>query len=134
MVITAQVLKAVRPKINEALLAIGKEFDLGFQAGSVSYDDKTATFKLNVGVKNDDGTVVSREAVDFERCGEQYGFEAGDLNRDFEQNGVRNTIIGLCVKAPKFPVLVARADGKKYRMRASHVLRALGREVPAWIQ
>lgn len=107
-----QTLKIVREKMDEALASLA---DIGIhaKAGHISYQDRNATVKVEIAVMGENGEVVSKEALDYERYRDMY--ELPELGSTFVSGGVMYTITGLKPRSTKYPVLAERVDGKVFK-------------------
>lgn len=107
-----QTLRIVREKMDEALAVLA---DIGIHAkvGGISYQDQNATVKVEIAVMGENGEVVSKEALDYERYREMY--DLPELGTTFVNRGVMYTITGLKPRSTKYPVLAERVDGKIFK-------------------
>jgi len=124
MAMTAALLRQLRPEIEAALADLGKKYGIGFEVGDAKYSGSHATLKLEIGVLDDDGKVVNKEAENFKFLAPMYGLSESDLGRQFMLSGKMHTIIGLNPNAPRFPILT-ECHGRKYRVPVESVKRAL---------
>lgn len=128
-------LKVLREQINAALEAVAKANGIKLVCGNCSFDPAgLATFKLEAFEILDDGTVQSREAINFTNYCEGFGFSPEDLNRTFQMRGTEYKLIGL-KPGCRLAAIVLR-DGKTYKADAAQVARILHPELtlPASVQ
>jgi len=119
-------LRTVRPRVDQALEALGKELGVEFNLGNASFDDKTATFKLNIAVIGEDGEVVDVEAETFKQRATLYGLSPDDLGKTFNTNNGTFKITGLKPSRRKYPISADRVDdGKGFKFTAENVKRCL---------
>ena len=113
-----QTLKVIREKMNEAL-AVLEEIGIHTNVTNISYQDQNATVKVEISVMGENGEIVSKEALDYERYRDMY--ELPELGTTFQNRGQTYTITGLKPRSHKYPVLAERADGKTFKFPRSAV-------------
>lgn len=113
----------------QALLDRFEGANVKLTLGNCSYglNGKLATFKLDAALIGEGGEVTSREASDFSDLASLYGFEPGDLNKEFTYHGKKMKIVGLLPRSHKFPILVQDGD-RRMKYPSSTVLAAIGRK------
>lgn len=134
--ITSNLIKEVRPKLNEAVKGVAAEYGLAFRFGDARFDDNTATFKVEMTFAATDGYDPAKAKWD--SCCKLYGFEPEDFGKEFSfvgEDGVFR-ISGINTKAQKNTILIQRIpDGKEYMTSPLAVRTALGKlqttQVPA---
>jgi len=99
------------------------------EAGRASYGDGYFEIKVRFAKAGQ-----SPEAEAFRQASEHFGLKAEDLGATFQSANKTFTITGLSPRSVKFPVLADNEDGRGYKFKASTVCRALGREVPDYLQ
>ena len=105
-------LRIIREKMDAALASL-EEIGIHAKATNISYQDQNATVKVEISVMGENGEVVSKEALDYERYREMY--ELPELGTTFTNRGTTYTITGLKPRSTKYPVLAMRADGKTFK-------------------
>jgi len=120
------VLREMRPRIDDALIALGKEYGVVFSVLKGKYTDNNVVFQLSASLISKDGSVLTPLADDFKRFAKNYGLQASDLGRDFTLRGVVYTLKGLNPRARTRPFIATRGDGKDYIFTAVDVRAALG--------
>ena len=106
----------LRIKIDQDLELLAKKHGLKISAGSCKYegDGSAATFKLEVAVINENGTVESKERAAFRSLASLYGFKPEHLDRELTIGGRRMKVNGLMPRRAK-PVLMRElSSGKEY--------------------
>ncbi len=102
-------LRNLRHAIDDALAEIGTKYGIVFKAGNASFDSNNATFKLNLSVRGEDGTVKSKTRVALETFYPMYVDKIITLRgRGGSEQG---KVVGYNNKAHKFPFLVETASG-----------------------
>lgn len=125
------ILKDLLKEFSDTKLA---EFGVSLQmkGGTMNRDKTNLSLRMDLSLINVDGTVETREAVDFKAFASAYGFKPEDLHKEFYFLGKLYKITGLRRKAPRFPVLAQVVGGVKGTcFSADTVLRALDRPVTA---
>ena len=107
-------------RIDAALAPLAGEFNVTLKTGNARYDSRGCTIKLEVTVPTALG--ATREAQDFSINATAWGLKPADLGRPFYANGQRYTIIGAKPRATRYPILVERHDGKRFKF-AAHTVR-----------
>lgn len=121
--------RRVRDELQELLNQYARDTGMSVRVGNGRYCDKNVTFRLEVAETAEDGTVLDKEARDFQRLAHQYGFKAEDLGRQFTSRGDCFEITGLRIRAPKLPISVTRVtDGKQFVMPPEIVRHGLERK------
>jgi|GEM_PF-716710 len=121
--------RLLRNELDATLKSLADKYDISIKAGGARFSSDNATFKLEIATKGSDGQVNSREKTDFEIYAGVFGFKSDDFGATFRLYGEDYTIIGLKPRSRKYPVLGKRKDGKVYKLNATDVLMAMGREV-----
>ena len=99
------------------------------EAGRASYGD--GYFEIRVRFAK---AGQSPEAEAFKANADLLGLTAEDLGAKFTVRGQTFQITGLATRSRKYPILACGPQGKGYKFPASTVCRALGREVPDYLQ
>lgn len=131
--INAPAMNVLRTAIDAALAKVAEEHGVTLQTGKGKYGDTFGSFELKIGLPDADGKVVTKEGEDFRYNASVFGFQPDDLFAEFTVRGEKYTITGMNARASKMPILAKRADGKGFKFSAPSVLRAMNRDVPAWL-
>lgn len=119
-------LTLLRPKIQEALDQIAKEYDISLSLAGITFDNNTATLKVKAAVKNMNGEFVSEYAQPFKELASLYGLKADDLGKKVIIRNVEYTIVGLAPRSKKYPLLCKqKSNGKTYKFTTVDVVEAL---------
>jgi hypothetical protein len=119
-------LQALRTDIDAALKAVGDKHGISLKLGRGTFSAETATFKLELGTVSDTGVVVTKEAQDFKTYALMFGLKPEHLGQSFKDfDGHSYKVVGLKVRSPKFPVLVERADGARFKFPEKRVANFL---------
>lgn len=111
-----QNLKMLRPEFEAAFAGIAAKYGIDARLGNAVFDPTNATFKLELSVKADNGTVQSKERVDYQRYAAAYGLKPEWLDTTYREYGGREfRILGLDIKKHKNIVAIADANtGKRF--------------------
>jgi len=124
-VITPTLLNSIRADVEEALDAIAEKHGVTITTGRATYTAQNATMKLEIAAIARDGTVQTKEAVDFAAYAFRYGLSPDDLGKEFRYAGETFEIIGLKTRATKMPILgQSRQTGKIYKFPVNAVKAA----------
>jgi len=111
------ILREFRKEIEQALAGLAEQRGVQFQVGGASFDTSNVRFTLEAAVIGEDGQAETRERGDFKRHAWQFGLKPGDLDRVITWQGRRGVdqyrLIGLRMRAPKFPILAVRLSDSK---------------------
>lgn len=104
---------AIRETMQEVLgAAMTERHSLDTKVGHIRYDTHSATIKVTVSVVDDDGTIHTPEADEYNR---RAGYlELPPLGSPFVHRGERYTIEGYRSRARKRPIIGRRGDGKEF--------------------
>ena len=119
MEITRQVMKDLRPEIDDALTVIGDKFGIDIKVGNGVYGGLDGSFKLLLKTTGDDGE--TSESLNFKRYGHRYGMDTEWLGQSFKHgSGISYTIAGLNPKRRKYAIVVVRDSDQKQLLMSSH--------------
>lgn len=134
--ITANLIKEVRPKLNDAVKEVAAEYGLAIRFGDARFDEHTATFKVDMTFAATDSFDPAK--ANWDSYCKRYGFEPEDFGKEFSFVGVNGVfrISGINPKASKNTILIQRVpDGKEFVTSSLAVRTALGKydttKVPA---
>jgi hypothetical protein len=123
--------RAVGHAIEQALTEVGTEFGISLKYKGSSYQTNNCTFKIEASVISGDGTVITREADDFNRYCGLYNLLPKDLGKIIKlHDGHQYQITGLLMKSSKFPIqALCLVNQKTYKLKETTVQYLLGRKV-----
>ncbi len=122
-------LRHLRNELDSALSVLSATLGVKLEAGNVTYDrnGKTCNFKVNCSLINPDGTVETKEKIDFINLCRLYGLSKDHFGKPFVCGGKIYKICGLNRKARKRPILASRAGSAAvYSFPSGLVRTALG--------
>lgn len=111
--------------IEEALKGVAAEYGLQIKTGSGQFDRDSYELKLQIGTRNEDGTVNTRESGEFKLFCRRYNLSANDLGRTFTHKGRVYTVIGLKSQNVRYPILVEDKDGHGFKFPQAPIVKAL---------
>ncbi len=124
--------KKLREKLDSILAKfteeLKSEFNVVVKIGNGKYtpgEFGSLELKVELSEINSKGIVENKTTHAFHSLSKIYGFEPDDLGKPFNYNGSVYKIVGLAPRSDKFPVIVARQDGKQFKMPSETVLSAL---------
>jgi len=120
--------REVGTRIDEALAALAADLGIQITRKGGTFTAGNFTLKIECAVKSADGTVETREAVDFKRLAHLYGLKPEHLGMTFRRMGKTYTVIGIKTRARKYPILCRTSDGKTYKMPEQTVALHLNAE------
>jgi hypothetical protein len=134
MEITRQMLKDLRPEIEDALSGISAKYGIEMKVGNGSYSGLSGHLKLNLSTTGENGETP--ESRDFEILASDYGMDKEWFGKTFTVNGDSYTIAGILPKKRKMPILVVgNKDGSKRIMDSGGVriaMKRAGYKVPTY--
>jgi hypothetical protein len=116
--------KMLAEKAEEALEALAQEMGVTFKRGNGSYDYAAGTFsfKGEFGVEGSGRSKFERDVKYLFKS----GLTADDYEREFTSKGKRFKIVGINLRAPKYPVqATCLDDGRSYKFPETSVRLAL---------
>lgn len=112
----------------KALEPIAKKYGLTLdEKGRSFYRDRLPMkFDLIVPVMDEKGEALDPKAQEFKKKALRVGLEPDDLHREFKSRGETYRIVGLNLRAKKYPVLGERVrDGKRFKFHVDTVRNGL---------
>jgi hypothetical protein len=131
MQITRQMLKDLRPEIEDALKGVSEKYGIKMQLGNGHFGGLTGDYKLILTTTGANGETP--ESRDFALYASRFGMDESWLGKTFKSNGHTYTIKGILPKKRKMPILLDRSDGVERIMDEKSVRRAMlndGWDVP----
>ena len=125
--------KYIRERLKAAVKSLAEELGVVIDIGNCTFKMSNCRFQLKVAVLDTDGKAVTEESESFRSNAKLFGFEPGDLGKEFIFQGQSYTICGFKPKSRKYPLIARSDNGKDYKFACRTVLGALGRKVPAWL-
>lgn len=122
--------RMILEECREALEPIAEKHSLVLDNKGRTYyrDSLPVLFQFLVKEEDEDGNALKAEAKDFLKVGRMFGFEPGDLGKEFQTRGETFRITGLKPRSRKYPVLAENVrTGKSYKFPADVVKAALER-------
>lgn len=117
-------LRDLRDDMSAALLQVAQKHNILIIVGNARFEPSTATFKLELATKPNDGSAVpqTKANIDFKRYCGSFGLKPEHLGSPITHGGVQYKLAGLKPRAPKRPiVVVSMKDGKTYILPESSI-------------
>jgi hypothetical protein len=132
MAITRQLLKDLRPEIEDALKGVSEKHGITMKLGNGHFGGLRGDYKLELTTAGEDGATA--ESQDFERHASAFGLRPEWYGKTFQGNGSTYTITAIYPRKRKMPIGVTReSDGSKRIMDETSVRRMMltaGYDVP----
>jgi len=112
-------LQSLRTEIDNALKAVENQFGIKLHAGNASFSGNEVTFKLKGNTIGEGGTVITREATNWDRHRGLHGMDHLSVGDQITIQGKSYTLTGYNTRARKAPVEFkdSRGNGYKCSMR-----------------
>lgn len=112
--------RMIADDIEIALAKVAKRYGVKIEVGNSSFSPTNCTTKINISTVAKNGTVMTKEATDFNRYASSFGITGYKLGDTFEHRFQQYKIIGLKPRARKYPVLAEDVNtGYKFKFPAS---------------
>ena len=108
-------LKALRVEMDSALESISKRFGITIKTGNASFSGNECTFKVKLNTKGTDGTVITKEAMDWDRHKGLHGMDHLNVGDPITIQGNRYTLSGFNTRARKAPVNFTNDTGMGFK-------------------
>jgi hypothetical protein len=115
----------LRRILNTALTEIGMDQEIHMKVGKIKYDGKSATFIIEAGIINEDGSVIDPEASCFLKYCHTIGMKPEDLGQSFMYQNRIYKITGMNKSRPKFPLSAIAQSGQKYKLPKTFAEKAV---------
>ena len=112
-------LQSLRTEIDNALKAVENQFGIKLHAGNASFSGNEVTFKLKGNTIGEGGTVITKEATNWDRYKVFNGMNHLSVGDQITIQGKSYTLTGYNTRARKAPVEFkdSRGNGYKCSMR-----------------
>lgn len=130
--ITSELLKALRPELNEAVKDVAAKHGLNIVFGNAKFDSTSATFTVNLSFAASEDFDPAKAAWDANCSLPWIGLDKEDYGKIFSFPGEtqKYRITGFNVNAKKNPIVIQRLpDGKEFVTSPLEIRTALGRVV-----
>ena len=108
-------LQALRVEMDNALQAISNKYGITIKAGNASYSGNECTFKVKCNTKATDGTVITKEAMDWDRHKGFHGMDHLSVGDNITIQGTTYILSGFNTRARKAPVNFKDTLGRGYK-------------------
>ena len=112
-------LQSLRTEIDNALKAVENQFGIKLHAGNASFSGNEVTFKLKGNTISEGGTVITREATNWDRHRGLHGMDHLSVGDQIKIQGKNYILTGFNTRARKAPINFKdlRGNGYKCSMR-----------------
>ena len=108
-------LQTLRVEMDKALQAISNKYGITIKAGNASYSGNECTFKVKCNTKATDGTVITKEAMDWDRHKGFHGMDHLSVGDKITIQGSTYILSGFNTRARKAPVNFKDTLGRGYK-------------------
>ena len=108
-------LQVLRVEMDKALQAISNKYGITIKAGNASYSGNECTFKVKCNTKATDGTVITKEAMDWDRHKGFHGMDHLSVGDNITIQGTTYILSGFNTRARKAPVNFKDTLGRGYK-------------------
>ena len=108
-------LQALRVEMDSALQAISNKYGITIKAGNASFSGNECTFKVKLNTKGTDGTVITKEAKDFDRHKGLLGMDHLSVGDTIYIQGSPYILTGFNTRARKAPINFTNSVGSGYK-------------------
>jgi len=111
--------RRINDDIQSALDAVANRYGVQIKVGNSRFSDSNCTTKIDISTVNEGGTVMTKEATDFNRFATSFGITK-KLGDTFEFRYDTYEIVGLKPRSSKYPVLAKNlSNGKTFKFPAN---------------
>jgi len=122
---TKDVCRSFSPKVVEALEKLGEEHGCSVKYRGGELSETKYTIKIEFSVL-DTAAGISGARQEFEQRCQMYNLKSEDFQRHVNIDGQVYRIAGIRPSSYKYPILLDRLDGKRFKFSASRVANACG--------
>ena len=108
-------LQSLRLEMDKALQAISNKYGITIKAGNASFSGNECTFKVKLNTKGTDGTVITKEAKDFDRYKGLHGMDHLSVGDTIYIQGSPYILTGFNTRARKAPINFTNSVGSGYK-------------------
>jgi hypothetical protein len=108
-------LQVLRVEMDSALQAISNKYGITIKAGNASFSGNECTFKVKLNTKGTDGTVITKEAKDFDRYKGLHGMDHLSVGDTIYIQGSPYILTGFNTRARKAPINFTNSVGSGYK-------------------
>jgi len=108
-------LQGLRVEMDKALQAISNKYGITIKAGNASFSGNECTFKVKLNTKGTDGTVITKEAKDFDRYKGLHGMDHLSVGDTIYIQGSPYILTGFNTRARKAPINFTNSIGSGYK-------------------
>jgi len=107
--------RRINDDIQSALDSVAKRYGVQIKVGNSRFSNTNCTTKIDISTVNEGGTVMTKEATDYNRYASSFGLTK-KLGDTFEFRYDTYEIVGLKPRSSKYPVLAKNlSNGKTFK-------------------
>jgi hypothetical protein len=111
--------RRINDDIQSALDTVAKRYGVQIKVGNSRFSNTNCTTKIDISTVNEGGTVMTKEATDFNRFAASFGITK-KLGDTFDFRYDTYEIVGLKPRSSKYPVLAKNlSNGKTFKFPAN---------------
>jgi hypothetical protein len=111
--------RRINDDIQSALDTVAKRYGVQIKVGNSRFSNTNCTTKIDISTVNEGGTVMTKEATDFNRFAASFGITK-KLGDTFDFRYDTYEIAGLKPRSSKYPVLAKNlSNGKTFKFPAN---------------
>lgn len=118
-------LKLLREEIDAALAAITKKHGVSMSIGKISFSAQQCSTTLSMVAACNTGEAQNPEKVNWDKYAELFGLSKDDFGKTFQDGGKTYKVDGVAPRSTRFPIIVEREDGQRFKFPESRVKLAL---------
>lgn len=121
-----ETVRKIHAECEEALKAVAERHGLDLLQKNITFTEGEMPVSFRLVARREDGVPMSREAEIFKQGAEIVGLEPAMLGARFKKGGQTYRIVGLNLRAQRFPVIAEDSAGRRFRFPAETVKALVG--------
>jgi hypothetical protein len=117
-----QIISAVR----EAVAAVEAKYGIKLAPAKGTYTNDNLKVRLEFSEPTKSGEFMDSEAKELQKYASIYGLPEDAYGKEFYDNGRKYKVVGIAPRRSRFPIIVQREDGKKFKYPLDLVKFKLG--------
>ena len=121
---TKQNVRELSETMMAGLLFLERKYGIKLAYKGGRYTSSNVTFKIEMSTVGANGQAMDRDRQQFILMADYYGMKGTWIDQTFSWCGNTYKVVGLKTRCHKNPVMVERADGKRYKMNVQMIIDA----------